>query len=195
MKHFYRNLLCIIVIILAIGGIILMCLDFQFGLDGLMSYFSSLVNANVFTQDMTVNGSEYDENISMESFMSFTSDYNGTIYFRSESKGTYHDSKGFFHKPGWDFAPVYPEDTEYSPLTYYAEKIKDSGAKSYHVKMNMMSPFQREFIPDYSTWANEQGFKGSTLTDCYVTEKDKKEHVVEFDFFRCSIQLQSRVEA
>lgn len=183
MKHFYRNLLCIIVIILAIGGIILMCLDFQFGLDGLMSYFSSLVNANVFTQDMTVNGSEYDENISMESFMSFTSDYNGTIYFRSESKGTYHDSKGFFHKPGWDFAPVYPEDTEYSPLTYYAEKIKDSGAKSYHVKMNMMSPFQREFIPDYSTWANEQGFNGSTLTDCYVTEKDKKEHVVEFDFF------------
>lgn len=183
MKHFYRNLLCIIVILLAIGGIILMCLDFQFGLDGLMSYFSSLVNANVFTQDMTINGSEYDENVSMEAFMSFESDYTGTIYFRSESKGTYHDSKGFFHKPGWDFAPVYPEDTEYSPLTYYAEKIKDSGAKSYHVKMNMMSPFQREFIPDYSTWANEQGFKGSTLTDCYVTEKDKKEHVVEFDFF------------
>ena len=161
MKNFYRNFLCILLILISIAGIVLMSLNLAGILDDNLNDISPTVSDGL-TQD---DPEKLDETI-----MTFQSDYDGVLYLRNENFGQYNDSKRRF-----DYASVYKNKMSYSPLTYFAKKVSDLNEKVYSLTINVDKAFRKKMIPEYSTWANEQDF-GSELTDCYVKENRKSQN-------------------
>lgn len=169
MKHLYRNILCIVLILVAIGGIVLMSLNILGFLSDNLGGISRAVS------DGTEAGFSnlYDEETRDKTALTVKSDYNGTFYLRSESCGDYDAQKSEFLA-----AESYREKVSYSPLAYYANKIKNSGAEDHYLEITPESGQGYLLRPDYS----EIGIDDSSCTDARVKDTGKK-HTISGRFY------------
>lgn len=115
----------------------------------------------------------YDEKIKDMTAITVKSDYNGTFYLRSEGCGDYDVNARTF-----DAADAYSEKVSYSPLAYYANKIKCSGAKDYYLEVTPEEGQKYLLRPDYS----EIGIDDSSCTDTRVNDTGKK-HTISGRFY------------
>lgn len=115
----------------------------------------------------------YDEKIKDMTAITVKSDYNGTFYLRSEGCGDYDVNARTF-----DAADAYSEKVSYSPLAYYANKIKCSGTKDYYLEVTPEEGQKYLLRPDYS----EIGIDDSSCTDTRVNDTGKK-HTISGRFY------------
>lgn len=165
MKHLYRNILCIVLILVAAGGIVLMSLNIL----GILNDGLGGISRAISDGTETGLSNLYDNEIKDMTAITVKSDYNGTFYLRSEGCGDYDaDARTF------DAADSYREKVSYSPLAYYANKIKCSGAKDYYLEVTPEKGQQYLFRPDYS----EIGIDDSSCTDIRVKDNGKKHTII-----------------
>lgn len=165
MKHLYRNILCIVLILVATGGIVLMSLNIL----GILNDGLGGISRAISDGTETGLSNLYDNEIKDMTAITVKSDYKGTFYLRSEGCGDYDaDARTF------DAADSYREKVSYSPLAYYANKIKCSGAKDYYLEVTPEKGQQYLFRPDYS----EIGIDDSSCTDIRVKDNGKKHTII-----------------
>lgn len=145
MKHIYRNIICILLILLAVAGIILMALNLDGSLDNLGDISRSISGSGLPTW--------FSSATKEKTIMTINSDYNGTFYMRRDAWGEPKDSLCTSFNSG----EKYTKQTSYNPLGYYTKKAINSNAKRYYY--NVEYNYNRDDYrckPDYSeTGINE----------------------------------------
>ncbi len=160
MKHLYRNLICFLLIICAVGGIVLMALNLMDILDDNLSTISRSISGGT--------NANWGYNISAKekTVMTVTSNYSGTFYMRSDSWGEPKDSQCTDFKSG----EKYTGSTTYNPLGYFTKKVIKSGAKKYNFSVDLESNNTYLLRPDYS----ELGLDDSKSTDVAAKPSQKQ---------------------
>ncbi len=140
MKHFYRNILCILLILFAIAGIFLMAWNIMDNLDNLNTISRSIANGT--------NGLNYLLEKKDVEIMTLTSNYKGSFYLRSDSWGEPSDSLCTGFKSG----EKYTGKTTYNPLGYYTKKAQMTDAEEYTYTLDVKTGGFGQYLlkPDYS---------------------------------------------
>ncbi len=180
MKHFYRNILCLLLILLAVAGIILMAWNIMDNQDNLNTISRSISNGT--------NGLNYLFEKKDVEIMTLTSNYKGSFYLRSDSWGEPSDSLCTGFKSG----EKYTGKTTYNPLGYYTKKAQLSNAKEYTYTLEVKTGGFGQYLlkPDYSVVGidNERStdvackpFQKTSSGTFYPKVDEEKINEVEFD--------------
>lgn len=171
MKHLYRNILCILLILVALSGILLMCLHLNGFLDDNLNIISkSISNGESTIYDLSKPDLK-------KEVMTVDSDYNGLIYLRNESGADFNPDSGSITD-----AKDYKGDYSYNPLGYYARKNKESGSKAYSLTIKSHKKSENMLIPNYSYQGLDSEYK-RTASDFRVRATMEKDVPYDFDFY------------
>lgn len=169
MKHLYRNIICILLIIVAICGILLVSLNWA----GIIGDNLDIISRAISNGDVTQKF--YDALTKDQEVLTIDSDYNGSFYLKNESCGDVVISG---NKADFAQAKQYNGEFTYNPLGFYAKKIQMTGAEKHHATITTKKRNLNLLRPDYT----EEGLNG-IKSDSRVVDPVKKGHSYEFDFY------------
>lgn len=169
MKHLYRNIICILLIIVAICGILLVSLNWA----GILGDNLDMISRAISNGDVAQKF--YDALTKDQEVLTIDSDYNGSFYLKNESCGDVVISG---NTADFDQAKQYKGEFIYNPLGFYAKKIQMTGADKHHATITTKKRNLNLLRPDYT----DEGLTG-IKSDSRVADSVKKGHSYDFDFY------------
>ncbi len=169
MKHLYRNIICILLIIVAICGILLVSLNWA----GIIGDNLDIISRSISNGDVAQR--LYDALTKDQEVLTIDSDYNGSFYLKNESCGDVVISG---NTANFSQAKQYTGEFTYNPLGFYARKIQMTGADKHHATITTKKKNWYLLRPDYTA----EGLEG-IKSDSKVVDSEKKGHSYEFDFY------------
>jgi transglutaminase-like putative cysteine protease len=152
MKRAIKGILATLIILICCLAIVLMAMSFVPG-SPLYNAIAQMISQSVSPHDISQGvgdnsmgfagstSADYDTKV-----LSFTTSYQGGVYFRYQSDSDYDSRTGNFSN-----SAVYNKaGLSQNPLTYFATKGSLGKVDSYPISVSVQTPYQKGFAVDYS---------------------------------------------
>ena len=154
----YKNTISIMMILIGAAIITLVILNMN-GIGPSIDAFGIINDLSDKVSNGTNLENMLDENFDTE-VLTFSTNYDGMIYFRNSSLGDWNSAGDKFG------APDLYRTSSTSPLAFYPDKVINSQQR-YQINIEMKVTLQRELVVDYSPYSINSN------NDCYLNAKKK----------------------